>query len=285
MKRKLTSILLAVVMTFGMLPVFGTASLAAGKEFSDVPKTAWYYSDVQNAVASGIVNGKSGTTYEPDSNLTYAEAVTLASRINKYADDLEPAFKSTNPWYKAYIDYAVSKGMISAMPADFDWNAPATRGDFIAIFSSALPEEPERDGIETLRPKNHVDDGMIPDVPMSAANADAIYLMYRAGIVQGSDAAHNCLPDSNIKRSEVAAIITRMLDSSKRVSFTLSDGKVSTLKIAPQPKNVTAAVGDKIVEFRVEVSGGKEPYSYQWQLQIADEGWNDVDDGSMGFIG
>ena len=179
--------------------------------------------------------------------------------------------------------------MIDSMPADFDWNAPATRGDFIAIFSAALPKDPARKGIEPLKPINSVDDRLIPDVPMTNPNADEIYTMYRAGIVQGSDADRNCLPDSNIKRSEVAAIITRMVDPSKRVRFTLSNGgnpdvKVSPLKITAQPKSVAAAVGDKNVWFNVEVEGGKEPYSYQWQLQIADEGWNDID-GSMDFSG
>ena len=49
--------------------------------------------------------------------------------------------------------------------------------------------------------------------------AAAIYKLYRAGIVQGIDAAHNCNPDSNIKRSEVAAILTRMMNDEARIEF------------------------------------------------------------------
>ena len=47
--------------------------------------------------------------------------------------------------------------------------------------------------------------------------------MYRAGILTGVDALHNCKPDDNIKRSEVAAIISRMMDEGNRVTFDMSD--------------------------------------------------------------
>jgi hypothetical protein len=47
--------------------------------------------------------------------------------------------------------------------------------------------------------------------------------MYRAGIVTGVDALHNCNPDDNIKRSEVAAIISRMMDEDNRVKFDMPD--------------------------------------------------------------
>ena len=43
--------------------------------------------------------------------------------------------------------------------------------------------------------------------------------MYRAGILTGADALHNCKPEDNIKRSEVAAIISRMMNDGKRVKF------------------------------------------------------------------
>jgi len=46
-------------------------------------------------------------------------------------------------------------------------------------------------------------------------------MMYRAGIVQGVDEAHNCNPNANIKRSEVAAILTRMMNEVERISFNI----------------------------------------------------------------
>ena len=82
------------------------------------------------------------------------------------------------------------------------------------IFASALPDA-------ALGAINIVPNGAIPDVPMTHPQAAAIYKLYRAGILQGVDAAHNCNPGSYIKRSEVAAILTRMMDSGARVSFSM----------------------------------------------------------------
>jgi hypothetical protein len=83
------------------------------------------------------------------------------------------------------------------------------------IFASALPDD-------ALPAINDVPDGSIPDVPMSHPQAAAIYKLYRAGILQGVDAAHSCNPGSNIRRSEVAAIITRMMTPAARVTFSMA---------------------------------------------------------------
>jgi hypothetical protein len=66
-----------------------------------------------------------------------------------------------------------------------------------------------------------VADNAIPDVKMGDKYADEIYEFYRAGILTGNDAAGTFAPDSNIKRSEVAAILIRMFDVSARQSVTL----------------------------------------------------------------
>jgi len=84
----------------------------------------------------------------------------------------------------------------------------------MAIFAKALPA----DGLKAI---NDIADGAIPDVAMTDANAAAIYKLYKAGIVQGVDDDHNCNPESNIKRSEVTAILTRMMDADARVKFSI----------------------------------------------------------------
>ena len=57
---------------------------------------------------------------------------------------------------------------------------------------------------------------------MDDANAEAIYTFYRAGILTGSDGKGTFNPNSSIKRSEVAAILSRMFDSNVRQSVTLN---------------------------------------------------------------
>lgn len=74
--------------------------------------------------------------------------------------------------------------------------------------------------MDDLAAINTIADGSVPDVAMDAPYATAIYKMYRAGIITG-DAAHNFNPNANITRSEVAAVLTRMMNSSAREEFTL----------------------------------------------------------------
>ena len=72
-----------------------------------------------------------------------------------------------------------------------------------------------------LRVINAVADNAIPDVKTGAAFAAEIYDFYRAGILTGSDANGTFHPADSIKRSEVAAILIRMYDSSARKSIAL----------------------------------------------------------------
>ena len=122
------------------------------------------------------------------------------------------------------------------------------------IFANALPES-------ALGQINYIPDGIIPDVPMTHSQAEAIYKLYRAGIVQGTGKTHLCNPGAGIKRSEVAAILSRMMDSSQRIWFSMVDG----LWIEQQPVDVYCSVGE-IAEFAVQVTGGRRPYNYKWEF-------------------
>ena len=95
-----------------------------------------------------------------------------------------------------------------------NYNAKITRSEFVKVFYNALPAS-------EYAQINSVADNAIPDVKMSDANAKQIYGFYRAGILIGSaNGVFN--PVQNIKRSEVAAIMTRMFDPTARKTITLS---------------------------------------------------------------
>ena len=57
---------------------------------------------------------------------------------------------------------------------------------------------------------------------MTSLYADEIYTFYRAGILSGSDSSGSFYPESNIRRSEVAAILVRLFDSSARLKLSLT---------------------------------------------------------------
>ncbi|MCR4962890.1 MAG: S-layer homology domain-containing protein [Firmicutes bacterium] len=255
---KLLIILLALVVAVGLVPA---AAMAAPTSFSDVPSNAWYYSDVQKAVSSGLVSGYPNGTFGPNNNMTYAEAIKLAATMYKLAATGSNEFSTGTPWYQPYVDYAKAVGIISK---NYAWNTPATRAGYMEIFANAIPDTVATAGMSPLTAINSVADGSIPDVPMTHPQAAAIYKLYRAGILQGSDAQHNCRPNSNIQRSEVAAILTRMMSADERLTFSM--GQVDPLTITSQPKDVVVAVGDK-ASYTVTVTGGKAPYTFEWQQE------------------
>ena len=182
--------------------------------FKDVEKDAWYRKDVETAHKNGLVNGKSDTMFYPDDNMTYAEAVKLACAMHQlYHDKKVTLTAGSSVWYSTYMSYALEKGIIES-----DLTAVAdekiTRSDFVKIFYAALPAS-------EYTVINEVADNAIPDVSLSAKSAKEIYAFYRAGILVGSDHEGTFNPESNIIRSEVAAILTRMFDGSARKTITL----------------------------------------------------------------
>ncbi len=264
MKKRALSLLLAVLMLVTVLPVMASA---ANMTFNDVPTDAWFYADVKNAFEKDLINGKNATTFAPYDNLTYAEAVKLAAAMNQKFTTGSVTLQNGNPWYQSYVDYAKTAGIIDK---DYNWNQAATRAGYMEIFAKALPDT-------ALPAINSVPDGSIPDVPMSHPQAAAIYKLYRAGILQGSSdyvggklTEHLCKPADNIRRCEVAAILTRMMDASKRVTFSMGGEAAALVVTLP---NAVSGLGGGTVKIDAGVAGGKAPYACQWQYSTDGANW------------
>ena len=194
-----------------------TVENARTMNFTDVKTGDWFYNNVKNAYTMGLIEGKTTTTFNPDDNMTYAEAVTLAARMNQlyYSGKVTLSNSTTGNWYSSYESYAISKGIISSALGN-KANTKITRKDYVDIFYNALPAS-----AYTVR--NTV--SSIPDLANNTANAK-VYAFYRAGILTGyantpgkTNGAFG--PNDNIKRSEVATILIRMMDSGTRVYFTM----------------------------------------------------------------
>jgi hypothetical protein len=184
--------------------------------FADVPDKAWYKSYVYFAVSKGLVNGKSSTRYEPESDISYAETIKLAACMHQLHStgmvSLENAL-SPNEWYDSYVSYAIANGIISGPFPNYD--AKISRAEFVSIFYASMPEG-------EYEPINTVGDNKIPDFKITDKYAEEVYAFYRAGILIGNDGLGNFHPDTMIKRSEVAAVLTRMFEPSARKSIDLS---------------------------------------------------------------
>lgn len=182
------------------------------KNFTDVPTAHWYYPNVNLAYCFGIMSGISDTQFAPGASLTLAECIKIASVMHDIYYGIGTNFPSTPEWYEAYVDYALKYGIIEKEYSNY--NAYATRSQVAEMFVNALPPE-------ALVAINPIDNGDIPDISSSSPYYDAVYILYRAGIFRGSDDIGTFGPNTNILRSEISAIITRLALEDMRISFGL----------------------------------------------------------------
>lgn len=238
MKKRIFCLMLAAIMLLSAIPMASAA-------FADVPESAWYAENVAKAYELGLVKGISETEFNPEGKITLAETIALACRLHSDYYDNAHSFVQGDVWYEVYVDYAAENGIIDKY-ASADYNAAATRVQFAEVFAAALPKN-------ALRAINDIRPGQIPDV----AKNEAVYLLYNAGVLTGSDDNGTFLPDTSIRRCEVAAIVTRMADESLRQRFALADKEDKE-----EPSAWEEYTEDDVINFRTltNIFSGAERY-------------------------
>ena len=224
MKKKTMCLILAIVLCISLLPTAALAAPTAGLDnfkiirtytdgrFTDVKEDKWFSENVASAFELALMVGKRENFFDTESNLTVAEAMTIAARLHSIYYTGKADFVQSKPWYQVYTDYCKANGI--ADPAVYDLGTPITRGQFADMYANAFPAE-------ALKKINTVQDNAIPDVKTTDPFGKAIYMLYRAGVLIGNDEKGTFAPDSYIRRVEVAAITTRMAQPALRQSIKL----------------------------------------------------------------
>ena len=89
----------------------------AGTPFTDLNDAAWAIGDVRTAYDLGIINGMTATTFEPNSKVTYEQALKMivcALNYGGQADAVLQAAVAANPatkWYYGYVQTAKTLGI------------------------------------------------------------------------------------------------------------------------------------------------------------------------------
>lgn len=85
--------------------------------FTDVSKSAWYYSAVEFAYRNRIVSGTTSTTFSPDSKLTRAQLVTILHNMegkpNATGTVKFPDVTNTSAWYYSAVKWAAQNRIVS----------------------------------------------------------------------------------------------------------------------------------------------------------------------------
>lgn len=217
MKKRILSLLAVLVLT-----VFAVTAVSAydavrtySGQFTDVPAGSWYADYVGGAYSYGIIDGVTSSTFEPDSCLTTEQALKIASvchQILLTGSRTDSEFVQTDStWYSGYYNYA-KKWNIIVDGDETPFGQNITRAQIAVYFSRVLLSA----GGNTTE-LNSVSSGSILDVSESDWFAGSIYRLYRWGVMTG-DGKGYMNPYSTIKRSEIAAVILRVLDPSSRTA-------------------------------------------------------------------
>lgn len=178
--------------------------------FTDVPDEQWYHTSVSMAYSFGIIDGETDSVFDPDAGLTCAAAAKIAACVYAYKTGVQPDFSETGDhWYDTYVNFCYANGILES-DVSFDWESYATRAQMAYLFARCNTEKTYI---------NEVTVGELPDVDGSTPYADEIVDLYNKGIVGGNDDRLTFAPDSNIKRSETAALIARMLCYEMRIQL------------------------------------------------------------------
>lgn len=229
MKRNLTAAGLAVVLTFSLSittlaaqPLF--PKIVEMPTFTDLapvppPGSPWYdYQSVKTTVEAGFMKGTGDGAFLPGGDITLAEVAAIAARVNEKTTGYAiPAPEKGQTWYAPYLAVMTHIGVdVGSNPT-----AKATRSDFVRILSAVLPDSM----MAAINTVTSLPDTKDPDV----------LRFYNAGILTGKDAYGTFYGDKTLFRSEVTAMLARIINPDLRKSFTPAYSPETTPSPSPAP--------------------------------------------------
>lgn len=184
--------------------------------FYDVDTEAWYYDQVKYVYQNNLMSGVSGSSFDPESTLTRAQAVQVLYNyeVKKYGKPtVTNAVKfsdvTSGKWYKTAVDWASAKGIVNGISSTkFNPDGNVTREQFMKILGKYMQQKASSKynagkltALNSFSDKNNISNYATEYMAWAVNN----------GILTGSQDSGKMklLPQNSAKRSEVAAIIQR----------------------------------------------------------------------------
>lgn len=222
MRRRFASLLLTLALLAASCPAGAAAPASAGR-FADVAADAWYYDYVDSLCRLGLLQGQGAEDrFDPDGQVTVAQAVTLAARLRSLLDwgdgEAGPRQYGGGLWYQPYLSYLQTLGALGD-ELEGEYDQPATRAQTAHILAAAMYErEPEERNARAVT-VGYASRRRITDVTDNTPYRDDILLLYRWGILSGTDGTGSFLPQATLRRSELSAMAARLADPALRLSL------------------------------------------------------------------
>lgn len=263
-RAALMALLIAVSITLSANAafLFPPTKVYAG-QFVDVLTNDWFYGNVAALYELGLTNGKGDKRhFEPQSDMTVAEVLTMAARLRglyEFGNGETGAglFREDDDlWYTPYVSYLKDSGVISE-EFDESLERPASRAEVAHVLARALPAELFKNINADAVTVGYATGKFIRDVNDYTPYQQDILTLYRWGILSGIDENGTFCPSDTVRRSEVAAMVSRLVDSGLRITlkwevedereiYSLSELVISdgSFFSAPDPKDRAAVDAD-----------------------------------------
>ncbi|WP_346817590.1 S-layer homology domain-containing protein [Bacillus paramobilis] len=251
---------IAGTMTAAMVAGVVSPVAAAGKTFPDVPEKFWGEESINYLVEKGAVKGNDKGMFEPEKEITRAEAATMMAQIlNLPIDkDAKPSFgDSQNEWYTPFIAAVEKAGVVKGKgEGKFDPTGKIDRVSMASLLVEAYkldtkvngPLETKFDDLKDSWGKDKANilvnlgisvgtgDKWEPNKSVTKAEAAQFIAMTDKQFGQKEEAKVESIKAVNAKEIEVKLGATVKEEDVKNAKFTLSQGTNATA--------VTAKIGE-----------------------------------------
>ena len=179
-----------------------TATTAA--QFSDVSTGDWFYQNVMDAVAAGIVSGRGDGTFGPNDRITRRDFAIMVSKLLLDGEDAPEATTTpfsdvaANDYGLNAIAYCAENGIISGFDGEFRPGDNITRQEAASVMKNAL----ELTGTTS--------DLFADDAAIATWAKANVYACKAAGVFNGDD-HNNFNPTSTLTRAEAASIMVNAM--------------------------------------------------------------------------
>lgn len=136
MKKRLISLLLALIMLLTMLPTTAFAAGDSGTRFQDVKTTDWFYGAVEYVAQNNMMSGTAANTFSPNQTTTRGMIVTILHRMEREPSATSAAFSdvAAGQWYTNAVAWASANGIVTGYgTGTFGPNDTITREQLAAI--------------------------------------------------------------------------------------------------------------------------------------------------------
>ncbi|MCD8356432.1 MAG: S-layer homology domain-containing protein [Clostridia bacterium] len=205
--------MLASILTVAMLLAGFPAKNAEAVRFQDI-SGHWAYDYIVQATDLGLFSGTSDTTFSPNVTMTRAMFVTVLASCSgeKISDYSTTKFKDVpkDCWYAHAVAWAYQKGITSGTSGTaFSPNLMVTREQIAVLMVKFANYQ------EFVLPRSKKGILFSDSSKCSDYALDAVYTLYRAGIVSGTGNSRFD-PKGNATRAETAVILCKYVDAKEK---------------------------------------------------------------------